>query len=58
MNESQRVALLALYAAALATLAMIDRSSTLYRALCQVRTEIERACGLPETPTSRQRAAR
>jgi hypothetical protein len=58
MSESQRAALLAFYAAVLATLALIDRSSGLYRALCQVRTEIERACGLPETPTSRQRAIR
>ena len=53
MNDAQRAALLALYAATLATLALIDHASPLYRALCQMRTEIERACGLPTTPTRR-----
>lgn len=53
MTDAQRATLLALYAATLATLALIDHASPLYRALCQMRAEIERACGLPTTPTRR-----
>lgn len=53
MTDTQRAALLALYAAAVATLAVVDHASPLYRALCQVRAELERALGLSQTPTRR-----
>lgn len=51
MND--QTLLLAFYAATLALLARVERGSSLYRALCQVRAELERACELPQTPTRR-----
>lgn len=56
MNDAQRAILLALYAAAVAALPWVARGSPLYRALCQVRAEIERACDLPQSPTRRNAA--
>ena len=53
MTDTQRALLLALYAAAVAALAVVDHTQPLYRALCQVRAELERALGLPQTPTRR-----
>jgi hypothetical protein len=53
MSDTQRAMLIALYAAAVAAIAVIERPSPLYRALCQVRAEIERALGLAPSPTRR-----
>ncbi len=53
MSDTTRAMLLALYAATVAALACVERGGPLHRALCQVRVEIERACGLPQTPTRR-----
>lgn len=54
MDERMRPRLLALYAAVVAAIGLVDRRAPLYRALCQLRAEIERACDLPQTPTRRQ----
>lgn len=51
--SADRSLLLAFYAATLAVLAKVERGSGLYRALCQVRAELERACDLPQSPTRR-----
>ena len=48
-----RQLLLTYYALTLAVLAKVERGSGLYRALCQVRAELERECDLPQSPTRR-----
>lgn len=53
MSDTTRAMLLALYAATVAALVCVERGGALYRALCQVRVEIERACGLPQSPSRR-----
>lgn len=56
MTSEQRAELLVLYEEVTRSLARTDRAAPLYRALCQLRAEIERACDLPRTPTRRTAA--
>jgi hypothetical protein len=56
MSDTQRAVFLALYAASIAAIAIIDHGSPLYRALCQVRAEIERSLNLPQHTTRRNAA--
>lgn len=49
----QRPILLALYAAAVAVLALSERGTPLHRALVQLVCELERALELPRTRQSR-----
>ena len=51
LSPEQRAELLGLYAEVRKSLERTDRAAPLYRALCQLRAEIERACELPRTPT-------
>lgn len=53
MSVEHRIIFLSLYAACVAALGLIEQASPLYRALCQVRAEIERQLDLPRTPTRR-----
>lgn len=53
LSEERRAELMDLYAEVRKSLEYTDRTAPLYRALCQLRAEIERTCGLREPPKRR-----